>query len=401
MNKMANLFTRSYVLLSIQTFSVILLLVLVEVCVRLFAAHITPIDINASTLITDKSQEPFFQEHPFAAFTWIPNARFARQTVSKDGFVSTRDIPFDKTPDEIRIVTLGGSSTVGNGNLDEDTYPRKLESFLQNRLPNKKITVINGAAGGYTTIESLGYLQTRLMYYKPDIILIMHAWNDMYYFARTPRRISEWRNNFNLAAMWNPVVALEMEDPMPADIQYLSWSQTYLNIRELVRHSAMFSKEGADVVLEKRYENVTRQADGQYVVNLNPVTIKAYTTYKRNLQQINNLCVIQGVHCYTIIQPTLIAAGANLKSPKIAKSVQTAVLYHGFDFNTHVEIFSRMYAINREVFGEDYTIDATSMSAREELFIDQIHQNKFGTEMMARIVLERLLKQESALLQGI
>ncbi|MCP4314253.1 MAG: hypothetical protein GY790_23615, partial [Bacteroidetes bacterium] len=223
MNKTSNMFARAYVQLSIQTFNVVLILMLMEMCVRIFSTHITPIDINAGTLISDKTQEPYFQEHPFSAFSWIPNARFSRQTVNQDGFVSTRDIPFEKAPDEIRIVTLGGSSTVGNGNLDENTYPRKLESFLQGRFPDKKITVINGAAGGYSTIESLGYLQTRLTYYKPDIILIMHAWNDMYYFARTPRRISEWRKDFNLAAMWNPAAAVEMEDPMPADMQYLSW----------------------------------------------------------------------------------------------------------------------------------------------------------------------------------
>lgn len=378
-----------YVTLAVQVFNFLLIFLGLELGVRLFLSHITPININAETLVTDQEQAPFFKRHPFAAFTWIPYARFQRQTVNSQGFVSTREIPMQRMEGELRIVTLGGSSTVGNGNLDQQTYPRELERLLQERLPGRTVNVINAAAGGYSTIESLGYLQTRMLHWRPDIVLIMHAWNDMYYFTLSDEEISRWREGFNLQAMWNPKVAVKMQDPMPAHVQYLSWSQLYLHLWEWGRQNALTGIEG-NVALEQRFDHVKKLEGGGYKIDFKRPNAAALALYGTNLQQISHLCKQWGISCYSILQPTLLSEVADRTSPKIQQAEQTAGLYHAFGFDTHVDVFREMYRINREVFGERI-IDATIMNAEEGYFLDHIHQNADGTRVLAELALENLL----------
>lgn len=367
---------------AIQVFTVLLLMLALEAGVRLFVEPIIPVDINAGTMMTGEGQEPYFQYHPFAAFNWIPNARFLKQTVSSQGFVSTREIPFAKEPGELRIITLGGSSTVGNGNVDEQTYPRILERLLQARFPGRKINVINGAAGGYTTRESLGYLQSRLIYYRPDIVIVMHGWNDMFYFAKTDEELSQWRKDFNLQAMWNPKVGLRLKDPMPVDLQYLSWSQLYLHLRDFVRKRS--GAEGANTV-EKRFEGVEMGKEGMPVLVMKPINARALETYRDNLEQMRTFCRSNGVRMYAILQPTLFKQGQPL-SERLKKSIETAMAYHAFGYAEHLEAFQQIYQINREVFGKEQVIDATGMNGREELFFDHIHQSPLGTDTLAKIV---------------
>jgi len=384
-NKMAGI----YSFVAFQFLSVILLYGSLELIVRFFFEEITPIDINASTLITDSTQAPFFQMHPFAAFTWIPNARFSRQSVNKLGFVSTENFDFNKKADEIRIVALGGSSTVGNGNIDKETYPMRLQEMLRIKFPDKKITVINAAAGGYTTIESLGYLNSRLRYFKPDLILVMHAWNDMYYFTKSDEAISKWRENFNLQAMWNPKVSSEMEDPMPAHVQYFSWSQLYLHIMDWVRRRKVENTDQA-TVLEKKFPHVKKLDDMTIEIKELPINPTAMSTYRMNLMLINDFCSTESVSCYSILQPTLVAEDSNQSSEKIKQAKHISALYHGFSFDNHINVFNQMYAINIEIFGENNIIDAREMNNSEDNFYDHIHHSPSGTIKLSKLIFDEI-----------
>ncbi|MGB1111447.1 MAG: SGNH/GDSL hydrolase family protein, partial [Gammaproteobacteria bacterium] len=321
-------FSKFYTTVAINIVNVLVLLLVIELGTRALLEHITPIDINAQTLVTDKGQEPFFQSNPFAAFAWIPGARFGRQTVNSEGFVSTREIAFPRQANELRVVTLGGSSTVGNGNTDETTYPRLLEAKLQQAYPDRVVNVINAAAGGYSTIESLGYLQSRMIHWQPDVVVIMHGWNDMYYFALSDQEISKWRDNFNLQAMWNPKAALKMDDPMPADVQYLSWSQFYLHLREWVRSTAYDGESNPQEVIEGRYQFARLNDDGTMSVALQPINANAERLYETNMAQFRSICAKREIRCLSVLQASLLSDKANPDDPKVRQGAKTAVLYH-------------------------------------------------------------------------
>ncbi len=66
---------------------------------------------------------------------------------------------------------------------DGQTWPEELERRLRQRFPNRKIEVINAGVSGYCTFQSLINLQTRLLDYDPDVIIVYHVWNDVKYWA--------------------------------------------------------------------------------------------------------------------------------------------------------------------------------------------------------------------------
>ena len=91
---------------------------------------------------------------------------------------------------------LGESSTAGTGhNLpDAETWPCRTAELLKAQFAGRDIEFINAAAGGYTTFESDGRLWSRLRFFRPDIVVVYHGWNDMYYFNPTDLdAITRWR----------------------------------------------------------------------------------------------------------------------------------------------------------------------------------------------------------------
>ena len=65
---------------------------------------------------------------------------------------------------------------------------------VENTISKKNIEFINAALAGYTSFESYGRLWSRLRFYSPDLIIINHGWNEMYYFTENQvEDISKWR----------------------------------------------------------------------------------------------------------------------------------------------------------------------------------------------------------------
>ncbi len=109
--------------------------------------------------------------------------RFARDNKANINYSGIRD-KRDPIPDKagnFRIICLGGSVTYGApDNLIklDDTYAKRLESILNSRHPLNKYEVINAGVSGYTSYQGFKYLQTRIINYHPDLILIHFGHND-------------------------------------------------------------------------------------------------------------------------------------------------------------------------------------------------------------------------------
>jgi GDSL-like Lipase/Acylhydrolase family len=82
-----------------------------------------------------------------------------------------------KSPDTLRILTLGGSETFGSY-VESLCYPRLLESSLKERdeLPFSTIEVVNGAMMGYN-IRSVASRIEEQLGIDPDVVTIMLGWN--------------------------------------------------------------------------------------------------------------------------------------------------------------------------------------------------------------------------------
>lgn len=83
-----------------------------------------------------------------------------------------------KGANELRILSLGESSTVGVGVEGGQTYSARLQEILGNSLRPRPVTVINAGVSGYSSFQSLKYLELRGLALEPDLVLFYHELND-------------------------------------------------------------------------------------------------------------------------------------------------------------------------------------------------------------------------------
>lgn len=121
---------------------------------------------------------PINERDPNLFWRLRPNARFGKLSTNARGF---RGKDFDRVkPDNtVRIVVLGDSCTLGVGVGNEETYAAVLEDRL-NRIPGSKTRyeVINAGVAGYTSLQGLRYLKSRIIRYRPDVIVAQFGFND-------------------------------------------------------------------------------------------------------------------------------------------------------------------------------------------------------------------------------
>ncbi len=138
--------------------------------------------------------------------------------INKEGLRGP-ELPPSKPEPGFRILCLGGSTTFGTGSpADSLTYPALLQTALRSALPQRGIEVLNAGVPGYTTAES--YLNLgRLAHLQPDLVLVLHAVNDIAFGEQFPafysdpdhgvrplnalQRARHNADSFMLEALWN------------------------------------------------------------------------------------------------------------------------------------------------------------------------------------------------------
>ena len=90
-----------------------------------------------------------------------------------------RDRPLGKKEkDELRILLLGDSVTLGSGVRVEDTYARKLEPILRSKF-QRPVRTVNTAVGGYNTVQEYATLTSFAEVIDPDMVLLLYVGNDV------------------------------------------------------------------------------------------------------------------------------------------------------------------------------------------------------------------------------
>jgi lysophospholipase L1-like esterase len=160
-------------------FSLIPLVVLaagIEGAVRLAnldrpAIQSTPLPEELAGLI-QLDRELFWSLRPDTHMTW----RGTQVSVNHQGTRGADIAP--KQPGELRILSLGESTTFGVNVSDDETYSARLEQFLHATRPNGRVTVINAGVSAYSSFQSVTYLEQRGFAFQPDVVLFYHEVND-------------------------------------------------------------------------------------------------------------------------------------------------------------------------------------------------------------------------------
>jgi tetratricopeptide (TPR) repeat protein len=83
-------------------------------------------------------------------------------------------------PDVFRIISLGDSTTLGEGSPSEVTYPRHLERMLNNsKTLNRPYQVINFGHWAYGICDIRFMFDREALEFEPDMALIMAGFNDV------------------------------------------------------------------------------------------------------------------------------------------------------------------------------------------------------------------------------
>lgn len=86
--------------------------------------------------------------------------------------------PRPRTPGELRVAVLGGSSVFGWLVADEDTVPAALERELARRRPDRVPNVLNLGVEGYRFQQELELAERLLPELDPDVVVLLHGAND-------------------------------------------------------------------------------------------------------------------------------------------------------------------------------------------------------------------------------
>lgn len=279
------------------------------------------------------------------------------KTINRFGYISSPDIPLARTTNSLRIAFLGESSTAGTGFVlsDSETWPARVAAKLQERFPFTKIEFINAALGGYTSFESYGAFWSRIRFFRPDIVILNHGWNDMYYF--------------------NPeggILATSLES-QNTERNFALGSSSKLLAPLLASLGGVFSRGWE-----------TERSSSKELKPFNPKSVR---TYEENLRLFLTSTSALGIRLFVIRQPTLIVP--NL-SEKLKRNCHTE--FHAMSFESHLQAFDQIYQSIDTVIPKQSIIDLTSLSGQGDLFADHIHPTPAGAERIATLVATFLSK---------
>jgi lysophospholipase L1-like esterase len=87
--------------------------------------------------------------------------------------------PIPKPGGVYRVVVIGGSTVMGMGAPGPgDSLPAALERGLRRSFPGKRVEVINAGVMGYTSEQELHYLESGLLKFDPDLVIAYDGIND-------------------------------------------------------------------------------------------------------------------------------------------------------------------------------------------------------------------------------
>ena len=108
--------------------------------------------------------------HPYMVYTFSPDL----PEINEWGFTFSDDISLSRSPQTLRILTLGGSTTAG-----PEAWPFHLGELIKEHNSNKTVEILNFGTGGWTSAESMVAFITLGQSFQPDIVIVHHAVNDL------------------------------------------------------------------------------------------------------------------------------------------------------------------------------------------------------------------------------
>ena len=122
---------------------------------------------------------PFVEGHPVRGLALVPGYDDGFHRVNAAGFRGP-ELPEDLSR-RFLIVALGESTTFGWGVAEGEDYPRRLQAILEEQ-GYEAVHVVNAGVPAFTSTQTLLYLREVLAGgLEPDLVLVSALWNDIWF----------------------------------------------------------------------------------------------------------------------------------------------------------------------------------------------------------------------------
>ena len=248
------------------------------------------------------------------------------------------DFSLEKSPDVFRIAVLGGSSTFGAFNGEEETFPAILQHLLDARAGSGRFEVINAGLPGANPAMLRHLLREEILPLRPDLILIM--------------------------SMYNHYTVTSEGDPR---------NRLALLRRFLENRSLLF---------------LTLSEKLTYFTNKNSFLDRLYvqfSDYRGYMEEMVDVAKSNGVDVYLIKQPVLIKG----ETPKNVLADSLA-LERAWDRDFYVKVLKVVETVGRDQGLPVLDASTITGAVHVDMLYDAVHLTREGNETIAREIFREM-----------
>lgn len=344
---------------------------------------------------TDQRITDLYTFHPFTGFVFRPNltlyggapGRREKSVIYTDnnGFLGNQTpVSYQKESNEIRIAMVGASTTASINLSYEDNWPGQIQKMLRKKFPGRKITIINAAVPGYDTAQSIGNLSLRVMPFKPDIVIIYHAYNDLKVIGPGQQFKPDYSHIHNTAYGFHPAP--------PIYKAWLEKSMLYVRTRN------KFREANKDLALLEGLDQSGRMSEIPEI---------ARQTFEDHIRSLIAIAGSGGAKVVLSSFATLHDPQLNYGSREVYKAlsqIEQMELVNIVSFTPGlscegvfkgINLYNRTLADIAKDTGVGWVDNAKLIPHDERYFVDRVHFSSEGASLMAQNllpVLEKILR---------
>jgi lysophospholipase L1-like esterase len=316
---------------------------------------------------------------PFTVYRNLPSQHTPAININSRGLRAEEGDELDSRP---KIIFLGGSAAFGQGaETDQDTIPAILQQSI------KSHRVLNAGVIGFQSGQELTYLVTQLIDYQPAIVVAYDGWNDVFDVTHGPERdVNDLGFNSNFYSLENQLV-----------LNYRTQVSPYESLSRLIgatsSKSLVLTRFTQAISTHQRQEAITAQAStnqarGKALLN------SVVTTYVNNVRKMAVFSRASGAGFVVVFQPEL---GQRLNATAEEKQLLSASTIGNIPYGDSFPSLYREFLTETKqqltragVEWIDTNESPLYQASPATLFLDPVHTNRRGNEIVAEIIAPKL-----------
>jgi lysophospholipase L1-like esterase len=303
----------------------------------------------------------------FTFYSNFPSQHTPTFNINSAGLRAEEGVERDQLP---KIAFLGGSAAFGFGTKDRETIPSIMEASV------KSHHVLNAGVIGFFSGQELTHLVTRIINYRPAVVVVYDGWNDLFGTVYIPER-NESELGFNQ-------IFFQVEN------QLAEKHETDRSARQSFSRFVGLAA-GKSRVLD-RFERALESQPARRPADRRLLDA-VVENYVANLRKMSLFSHAAGAEFIVVMQPEL-----GQKSYRTPEEEQ--LLKNGFGPTIRYDQFPDLYrefrakakaGLTREgVEWIDINDGPAFQDSRDTLFTDVVHTNRRGNEIIAELIMPRL-----------